>query len=39
MKRLVVVLALAVVLGLGAYFAFYGVARFTFARGPMPVTP
>jgi hypothetical protein len=34
MKRLVVVLALALFLGLGAYFTFYGVARSTFCQGP-----
>ncbi|MEJ0000877.1 MAG: hypothetical protein WDO13_17940 [Verrucomicrobiota bacterium] len=34
MKRLVVVLAVAVLAGLGAYFAFYGIARCTFCRVP-----
>ena len=34
MKRLVVILALAVLLGLGAYFVFYGVALCTFCRVP-----
>ena len=34
MKRMVFVLALAVFLGLGAYFAFYAIARCTFCRVP-----
>ena len=34
MKRLIVILALAVLLGLGAYFASYAVARRTFCRMP-----
>lgn len=34
MRRLVVILALAVLLGSGAYFVFYGIARCTFCRVP-----
>jgi Spy/CpxP family protein refolding chaperone len=34
MKRLVVILALAALLGLGAYFVSYGIARCTFCRVP-----
>src|ERR1019366_8040628 len=34
MKRLAVILALAVLLGSGAYFVSYGVARCTFCRMP-----
>ena len=34
MKRLVVILGLAVLLGKGAYFVSYGVARCTFCRMP-----
>lgn len=34
MKRFVVILALAVLLGLGAYFLSYGIARCTFCRVP-----
>lgn len=34
MKRLVVILAFAVLLGLGAYFLSYGIARCTFCRVP-----
>jgi len=34
MKRLIVILALAVLLGLGAYLVSYGVARHTFCRMP-----
>jgi len=34
MRRLVVILTLAVLLGLGAYFVSYGIARCTFCRMP-----
>lgn len=34
MKRLVVILVLAVLLGLGAYCTFYGIARSTFCQVP-----
>jgi hypothetical protein len=34
MRRLVVILALAVLLGFGAYFVSYGIARCTFCRMP-----
>ncbi|HEY0258130.1 MAG TPA: hypothetical protein VGC39_11850 [Candidatus Methylacidiphilales bacterium] len=34
MKRLIVIIALAVLLGMGAYFLTYGIARGTFCRVP-----